>query len=64
MSQLRDFRVLAALGKGSYGSVSKVERATDGQVRAGAWGMRRRQRRRQRRVGGGGEERTLSGVAA
>jgi len=30
---LKDFRILAALGKGSYGSVSKVERATDGQVR-------------------------------
>jgi len=33
-SSLKDFKVLAQLGKGSYGSVSKVERITDGQVYA------------------------------
>lgn len=29
MSSLKDFKVLAALGKGSYGSVMKVERLKD-----------------------------------
>jgi len=29
-SSMKDFRVIAALGKGSYGSVMKVERIADG----------------------------------
>ena len=33
-TSLRDFRILAALGKGSYGSVSKAERLADGCIYA------------------------------
>lgn len=33
---MKDFKVLAALGKGSYGSVMKVERLTD----AGAYAVK------------------------
>lgn len=33
-SSLKDFKILAQLGKGSYGSVMKVERIVDGQIYA------------------------------
>jgi serine/threonine protein kinase len=33
-SALKDFKMLAQLGKGSYGSVMKVERITDGNIYA------------------------------
>lgn len=33
-SSLKDFKVLAQLGKGSYGSVMKVERIRDGGIYA------------------------------
>ena len=52
-ASMRDFRVLAALGKGSYGSVSKAERLTDGCIYAIKEVNIRRLSARERCVGSG-----------